>query len=73
MREYPSITKSNEPKRPSAFDMAHARAAKDLEGMDEALRAVEQARTYDGGQMDLFPNELVNESSLFLSKVETDE
>ena len=73
MRNFPTMSKSNEPKVPSVFDMANARAASELTGLDEALRVVEQARTYDGGQLDLFPKELVQESSLFLSKVETDE
>lgn len=70
MRDYPTMNKSNEPKEPNAFDIANARAASDLTGLDEALRVVTQTRTYDGGQMDLFPKELVEESSLFLAKVE---
>ncbi len=69
----PTMTKSNEPKVPSVWDMANARAASELTGLDEALKVVAQTRTYDGGQMDLFPNELIKESSLFLAKVEVDE
>ena len=69
----PTMSKSNEPKRPNAFDIANARAESELTGLDEALRVVAQTRTYDGGQMDLFPKEVVNESSLFLAKVEIDE
>lgn len=73
MRDYPTMSKSNKPKVPNVFDMARIRASKELTGMDEAVRLVEQTRTYDGGQMDLFPKELVQESSLFLAKVETNE
>ena len=73
MRNLPTMSKSNEPKRPNAFDIANTRAASELTGLDEALRVVQQTRTYDGGQMDLFPKELVKESSLFLAKVETEE
>ena len=73
MRNLPTMSKSNEPKRSNAFDIANARAASELTGLDEALRVVQQTRTYDGGQMDLFPKELVKESSLFLAKVETEE
>jgi len=72
MRDYPSISKSNEPKEPSIWDIANARAASELTGLGEAIRVVAQTRTYDGGQMDLFPKELVKESSLFLAKVEVD-
>ena len=70
MRDYPSISKSNEPKRRTVFDMAMARADSELDGMDEALRTVGQLQEYKGGQMDLFPNELIDHSSLFLGVVE---
>ena len=73
MRNLPTMSKSNEPKVPSVWDMANARAASELTGLDEALRVVAQTHTYDGGQMDLFPKELVKESSLFLAKVEANE
>lgn len=75
------MSKSNEVKDPNAFDMANTKAVSELTGLDtafkkafrKAFRIVEQTRTYDGGQMDLFPKELVKESSLFLTKVETNE
>ena len=70
MRDYPSITKSNLPKEPSVFDMANARADSELSGMDEALQTVGQLQEYKGGQMDMFPNELIEHSCLFLSVLE---
>ncbi len=70
MRDYPSITKSNLPKEPTVFDMANARADSELSGLDEALQTVGQVQEYKGGQMDLFPNELIEHSSLFLGVVE---
>lgn len=70
MREYPSITKSNEPKEPSAFTMAFNRADSELDGFDEALQTVGQVQEYKGGQTDMFPNELIEHSSLFLAVVE---
>ena len=70
MREHPSITKSNLPKEPTAFDMAQARADSELGGMEEALQTVGQVQEYKGGQMDLFPNELIEHSSLFLGVLE---
>lgn len=73
MRDYPTMSKSNEPKVPSVWDKANARADSELTGLDEAFRVVVQARTYNGGQMDLFPKELVKESSLFAAKVETND
>lgn len=73
MRDYPTMSKSNEPKVRSVWDFANARAASELTGLDEAFRVVAQTHAYDGGQMDLFPKELVKESSLFLAKVEVNE
>ena len=73
MREYPTMSKSNEPKEPTMWDDLRTKVDSEMTGFDEAMRVVEQSKTYDGGQMDLFPNELVKESSLFLSKVEADE
>lgn len=64
----PSITESNKPKRRTAFDMARARTDREMTGLDEALQVVAQARSYDGGQMDLFPKELIKISSLFCGK-----
>lgn len=69
----PTMSKSNEPKVPSVWDKLNAKAESELTGFDGAVRVVVQSRTYDGGQMDLFPKELVKESSLFAAKVETDE
>ncbi len=73
MRDYPTMSKSNEPKVRSVWDKALARADSELTGLDEAIQVVTQTHKYDGGQMDLFPKELVEESSLFLAKVEVDE
>ena len=70
MRDYPSITKSNLPKEPSVFDMANARADSELSGMDEALQTVGQLQEYKGGQLDMFPDELIEHSSLFLGVLE---
>ena len=69
MRHLPSITKSNEPKEKTAFDMARARAEKDLTGIDKAAQLVAQVHTYDGGQLDLFPQELFKESVLFVGVI----
>lgn len=73
MRDYPTMSKSNEPKVPSLWDKLNHRVESEMTGIDEAVRIVEQSRAYNGGQMDLFPKELVKESSLFAAKVETDE
>ena len=70
MRDYPSITKSNLPKEPTVFDMVSARVDSELSGMDEALQTVGQLQEYKGGQMDMFPNELIEHSSLFLGVLE---
>lgn len=70
MRDYPSITKSNLPKETTAFDMAQARANSELSGLDEALQAVGQLQEYKGGQLDMFSDELIEHSSLFLSVLE---
>lgn len=70
MRDYPSITKSNLPKEPTAFDHARARADSELSGMEEALQTIGQMHEYKGGQLDLFPNELIEHSSLFLGVLE---
>ncbi len=51
----PTMTESNKPKRQTAFDMANARAEKELTGFDEALAIFDQKRSYAGGQLDLFP------------------
>lgn len=73
MRDYPTMSKSNMPKEPTMWDNLRTKVDNDMSGFEEALLVVTQSHTYDGGQMDLFPNELVKESSLFLSKVEADE
>jgi len=73
MRDLPTMSKSNEPKEPTMWDNLHKKVSSEMTGVGDAVRVVEQTRLYDGGQMDLFPNELVKESSLFLSKVEADE
>ena len=54
----PSITESNKPKKPTAFNMANKRAESELTGFDEAFSMFEQKRKYAGGQMDLFPSAL---------------
>ena len=54
----------------TVFEMAYKRAEKEITGMDEAVRIVEQKRSYAGGQIDLFPQELLDESSLFSGVVE---
>lgn len=68
MNRLPSITKSNMPKEPTVFDMANKRAESRLTGLDEALNIVAQTRNYDGGQIDMFPKELIKISSLFIPK-----
>ena len=73
MRDLPTMSKSNEPKEVTIWDNLHRRVESETTGLDVAIRLHQQTQEYDGGQMDLFPNELVNESSLFLSKVEIDE
>lgn len=70
MRDYPTISKSNEPKEPSMWDNIHRKVDDDMEGIDEALLTVGQLQEYKGGQMDLFPNELIEHSSLFLGVLE---
>ena len=70
MRDYPTMSKSNMPKEPTMWDSLNSRVESELTGMDEALRVVEQSRTYDGGKIDMFPEELVEISSIFCSKIE---
>lgn len=69
MSRLPTMSKSNKPKEKTAFDMASAHAHSQLTGLDEAFRVVEQTHKYDGGQIDMFPDELINISSLFIPKV----
>lgn len=69
MSRLPTMSKSNKPKEKTAFDMANAHARSQLTGLDDALRVVTQTHKYDGGQIDLFPDELINISSLFIPKV----
>ena len=63
------MTESNKPKEPTVFDMLNKRVDQEVTGFDEAVRVVVQARRYDGGQIDMFPDELIAISSLFYSKV----
>lgn len=69
MSRLPTMSKGNEPKEKTAFDMANARANKELTGFGDALLIVAQTRVYDGGQIDMFPDELIKISSLFIPKV----
>lgn len=64
-----TMTESNKPKELTVFDMANKRAEQEVTGFDEAVRVVVQARRYDGGQIDMFPDELIEISSLFFPKV----
>ena len=70
MRDYPTMSKSNMPKEPSMWEGLHRKVESEMTGFDEAMRVVEQSRTYDGGQIDMFPEELMEISSLFCGKVE---
>lgn len=70
MNKLPTMTESNMPKEPSMWDNVDKRVYPELTGMKEAILIVEQSRTYNGGQMDLFPEELIKISSLFCGKVE---
>jgi hypothetical protein len=72
MRQLPSITNSNLPKEPTAFDKAFAKTESEMTGFNEAFRLVEQTRKYDGGQMDLFPKELFKISPMFKGKLAED-
>ena len=69
MNRLPTMTKSNIPKEPTVFDMANRRAENQLTGLDEAVQVVSQTKQYDGGQIDMFPEELIKISSLFIPKV----
>lgn len=69
MSRLPTMTESNNPKKRTVFDMARARVDKEMTGIGNAWRLVEQTHSYDGGQMDLFPQELIKISSLFIPKV----
>ncbi|KKL55196.1 hypothetical protein LCGC14_2257800 [marine sediment metagenome] len=64
-----TITESNKPKEPTVFELANKRAEQEVTGFEEAVRVVVQSRRYDGGQIDMFPDELIEISSLFLPKV----
>ena len=73
MNRLPTMTKSNLPREPSMWEGLHRKVASEMTGFDEAMRVVEQSRTMDGGQIDMFPEELVEISSLFCGKVEITE
>ena len=73
MSRLPTMTKSNLPREPNIWDGLHRKVESEMTGFDEAMRVVEQSRTYDGGQIDMFPEELIEISSLFYSKVEAND
>lgn len=70
MNSLPKMDDANQPKESTMWDNLHKKVALDMTGMDEALRVVAQKRTYNGGQIDLFPQELIDESPLFCGVVE---